>query len=65
MPGNVYGQYRRVLNANKNALKRVRPVPAGSQREQKRSEMCTASTEEAVGPGPNGKLVQVKQLTVN
>ena len=38
---------------------------AGSQREQKRPEMCTASTEKVVGPGPNGKLVQVKQLTVN
>ena len=41
---NVYGQYRRELNAGKNALKRVRPVPAGTQQEQKRLETCTAST---------------------
>ena len=27
---NVYGQYRRVLNVRKNALKRVQPVPAGT-----------------------------------
>ena len=61
----MYGADQRGLTVHGNVLKRVRSVPAGSQREQKRPEMCTASTEEAVGPGPNGKLVQVKQLTVN
>ncbi len=58
-------KYHWVLTVHRNALKRVRSVPPGTHCTRKRLETCSASTEEAVGPGPNGKLVPVKQLTVN
>ena len=37
-------KYRRVLYANKNALKRVWPVPSGTHCTQKCLETCTVST---------------------
>ena len=48
-------------------LNQPRPiqVPPGTQREQKRPEMCTASTREDVGPCPSWKLVLVKRLIIS
>ena len=48
-------------------LNQPRPiqVPLGTHCTQKCPETCSASTEKIVGPGPNGKLVPVKKLTVN
>ena len=41
----LYGQYHRVLTVHRNALKRVRSVPPGTQHTQKRIETCAVSTK--------------------
>jgi len=61
----VQYKYHWVLTVHRNALKRVRSVPPGTQHTQKRLETCAASTEEVVGPGPSYGLVLVKELIIS